>query len=327
MTARIALDAMGGDHAPHQMVLGALDAAASGVDVVLVGDTPRIEAELEALGADLPIVHATECISMEDDPAVAIREKKGASVTVAARLVAAGDAHGIVSAGSTGATLAAAAIVIGRLPGVSRPAIAAIFPIGSPTVVLDVGANLEVRPSTLAEFGVMGSVLAEIHLGIATPRVGLLNIGEEAGKGREAEREAHDLLAGMPIHFIGNVEGRDLGKATADVFVTDGFTGNVMLKTSEGTANAVAALVLETLAEDDDPGFQESAGAVLPKLLAVRERLDPEAYGGAHLVGTRGTVVIAHGSSSRVAVANALRMAADGADGGLTAKIEAGLRG
>ena len=327
MTARIALDAMGGDHAPHQLVRGALDAAASGVDVVLVGDTPKIEAELEALGAELPIVHAPECISMEDDPAVAIREKKGASVTVAARLVSEGEADGIVSAGSTGAALAAAAIIIGRLPGVSRPAIAALFPIGNPTVVLDVGANLEVKPSTLAEFGVMGSVLAEIHLGIAAPRVGLLNVGEESGKGRDAEKEAHTLLAGMPIDFVGNVEGWDLGRSKADVFVTDGFTGNVMLKTAEGVAKAVAGLVLETITEDGDPTFRESAGAVLPKLLAVRERLDPEAYGGAHLVGARGTVVIAHGSSSRVAVANAVRLAAAGAEQGLTSKIEAGLRG
>jgi glycerol-3-phosphate acyltransferase PlsX len=327
MTARIALDAMGGDHAPHQLVRGALDAAASGVEVVLVGDTPKIEEQLEALGAELPVVHAPECISMEDDPAVAIREKKGASVSVAARLVSDGEADGIVSAGSSGAALAAAAIIIGRLPGVSRPAIAAFFPMGNPTVVLDVGANLEVRPSILAEFGVMGSVLAEIHLGIAAPKVGLLNIGEESGKGRDAEKEAHALLAGMPIDFVGNVEGRDLGKAKADVFVTDGFTGNVMLKTAEGVAKAVAGLVLETLTEDGDPAFQESAGAVLPKLLAVRERFDPEAYGGAHLVGARGTVVIAHGSSSRVAVANALRLAADGVERGLTSRIEAGLRG
>jgi glycerol-3-phosphate acyltransferase PlsX len=233
----------------------------------------------------------------------------------------------MVSAGSTGATLAAAAIVVGRLPGVSRPAIAAFFPIGAPTVVLDVGANLEVKPASLAEFGVMGAVLAEVHLGTESPRVGLLNIGEEPGKGREAEREAHALLAARPIDFIGNVEGRDLGRGTAEVFVTDGFTGNVLLKTIEGTARGVAGMVLEALAGDDDPGFRDAAGTVLPKLLAVRERLDPEAYGGAHLVGARGTVVIAHGSSSRVAVANALRLAADGARRGLPAKIEAGLNG
>jgi len=327
MTARIALDAMGGDHAPHQTVLGALDAAARGVDVVLVGDTPQIEAELVAAGSKLPIVHAPEVVAMEDDPASAIRAKKGASVTVAARMVSDGDAHGMVSAGSTGAALAAAAIVIGRLQGVSRPAIATIFPMGTPAVVLDIGANLEVRPAALAEFGVMGSVLAEIYLGREAPKVGLLNIGEETGKGRAVEKEAHLLLERMPIDFIGNVEGRDLGTDKADVFVTDGFTGNVLLKTAEGVARVVAGVVLETLADDDDPAFQEAAGAVLPKLLAVRQRFDPEAHGGAHLVGIKGTVVISHGSSSRVAVANALQMAAEGAEQGLPAKIEAGLHG
>jgi glycerol-3-phosphate acyltransferase PlsX len=327
MTARIALDAMGGDHAPRQTVLGALDAAAAGVDVVLVGDTPRLEAELEAAGAVLPIVHAPEHVGMGDDPAAAIREKKGASVTVAARLVSQGEAAGMVSAGSTGAALAASAIVIGRLPGVSRPAIAAFFPIGAPSVVLDVGANLEVKPSTLAEFGVMGSVLAEVHLGIGSPRVALVNIGEEPGKGRDAEREAHKLLAAMPIDFVGNAEGRDLGRGTADVFVTDGFTGNVLLKTVEGTARAVAGVVLESLSQDADPAFREAVGSVLPRLLEVRSLLDPEQHGGAHLVGVKGTVVISHGSSSRVALANALRLAADGAEQGLTSKIEAGLSG
>ena len=327
MTARIALDAMGGDHAPHQTVLGAVDAAAAGVDVVLVGDPALLEPHLEEAGANLPVISATEVVSMDDDPASAIREKKGASVTVAARMVADGEAAGMVSAGSTGATLAASAIVVGRLPGVSRPAIAAVFPLGNRTVVLDVGANLEVKPSNLAEFGVMGASLAQTHLAKPSPRVGLLNIGEEPGKGREIEKEAHAELGAMPIDFTGNVEGRDLGAGTVDVIVTDGFTGNVLLKTAEGTARAAAALVMKTLADDTDPRFREAAGTVLPRLLAVRDRMDPEAYGGAHLLGVKGTVVIAHGSSSRVAVANALRVAAEGADAGLPAKIEAGLRG
>lgn len=327
MTARIALDAMGGDHAPHQTVLGALDAAATGIDVVLVGDTPQIESELRAAGADLPIVHAPEVVSMHDDPASAIRSKKGASVTVAARMVSDGQADGMVSAGSTGASLAASAIVIGRIPGVGRPAIATIFPMGNPTVLLDIGANIDVKPSALAQFGVMGSEIARIYLGIDNPKVGLLNIGEESTKGRDQEREAHALLGGMPIDFIGNVEGRDLGADKADVIVTDGFTGNVALKTAEGTARAVAHIVLEALASDADPAFQEAAGAVLPKLLSVRERFDPEAHGGAYLVGVKGTVVIAHGSSSRVAIANALKMAAEGAAQGLPARIEAGLHG
>lgn len=325
--ARIALDAMGGDHAPHQTVLGALDAAARGVDVVLVGDEPVLAAHLAAAGADLPIVHAPETIGMGDDPAAAIREKKGASVTVAARLVADGEADGTVSAGSTGAAMAAAAIVIGRVKGASRPAIATVFPVGSPTVVLDAGANTEVKPEHLVQFAVMGSVFAQIYLDRPEPTIGLLNIGEEEGKGRDLEREAHALMKARVPRFVGNVEGRDLGRGTADVFVTDGFTGNVLLKTAEGVARVVGRFVLEGLAGESDPEVQAAIAMVLPKMMALSERFDPEAYGGAHLLGVRGTVVIAHGSSSRRAIANALVMAGEGAERGLVARIEAGLGG
>jgi glycerol-3-phosphate acyltransferase PlsX len=325
---RIALDAMGGDFAPQQTVLGAIDASGRGVDVVLVGDEGPLRAELEKSGFDLPIVHAPDVIDMTDDPAVAIREKKGASVSVAARLVGEGKADGMVSAGSTGAAMAAAAIVIGRIPGVSRPAIATIFPLGTPTVVLDAGANIDVKASHLAQFAVMGSVVAEVYLGVAEPTVGLLNIGEEEGKGRELEREAYKVLSGqVAIRFVGNVEGRDLGRGKADVIVTDGFTGNVLLKTAEGSVRAVARVILEAISEDTDPEVQTAAQVILPRLMALRQRFDPEAYGGAHLVGVKGTVVIAHGSSSRVAIANALAMAAEGAERGLVARIEAGLSG
>jgi glycerol-3-phosphate acyltransferase PlsX len=327
VTARVVLDAMGGDHAPRQTVLGAVDAADRGIDVVLAGDETRLRAILAEVGADLPVVHAPEHIEMDEDPAAAIRGKKGASVTVAARLVASGEAAGMVSAGSTGAALAAAAILIGRIQGVSRPAIATILPLTEPVVVLDAGANIDVKAQHLAEFGVMGSMLARVHLGIEEPRVGLLNIGEEPGKGRHLERSAHALLADLPIHFIGNVEGRELGGGSVDVIVTDGFTGNVMLKSAEGTARAIAGMVLEALASNEDPGFQEAAGMVLPSLLALRERVDPDTHGGAHLLGVRGTVVIAHGSSSRLAVANALAMAAEGAARDLPGLIERGLGG
>jgi len=325
--ARIALDAMGGDHAPGQIVLGAIDACERGVDVVLVGDEAVVRAELDSVGADLPVVHAPEVIGMGEDPAAAIRSKKGASVTVAAGLVAAGDADGMVSAGSTGAALAAAAFVIGRIKGVSRPAIAAIFPLGSPTVVLDVGANIDVKPEHLAQFAIMGRVVAQIYLDIAEPKIGLLNIGEEEAKGRDLEKEAFELIKALPVDFVGNVEGRDLGTGTADVVVTDGFTGNVLLKTAEGTSRAVGRFVLEALAESDDPAIQEAAPVVLPHLLQLRQKFDPEAYGGAHLVGARGTVVIAHGSSSRIAIANALALASEGAERGLVTRIEAGLSG
>ena len=327
--ATIALDAMGGDNAPRETLRGAISAADRGVDVVLVGNTPVLERLLDEFGADLPIVHAPETIAMGEDPAVAVRSKRDASVTVAGRLVASGDAVGMVSAGSTGAAIAAAAIVIGRVRGVARPAIATIFPMGSPTVVLDSGANIEVKPEHLGQFAVMGSVLASVYLGVERPRIGLLNIGEEAGKGREFEKAAYEHLAAMDaIEFVGNVEGRDLGTDAADVIVTDGFTGNVLLKVAEGTAVMIGRQVMNSLGENaSDPAYQQALAAVTPRLMALRNRLDPEAYGGAHLVGANGTVVIAHGSSSRIAVANAIVMAAEGAEQGLVSMIEEGLGG
>lgn len=325
--ARIALDAMGGDLAPLETVRGAIDAAARGVDVVLVGDHAVVSRILDDHGATLPIVHAPEMIGMGEDPARAIRRKPDASVTVAARMVADGRAQGMVSAGSTGAALAAASIVIGRIRGIARPAIATVFPLGGGTVLLDAGANIEVQPAHLVQFAVMGVVLARIHLGVAEPRVGLLNIGEEASKGRDLEKRAHEALRASGLRFVGNVEGRDLGGGVAEVIVTDGFTGNVVLKVAEGTARAVGRMVVESLADDSDPALQAAVAAVLPRLAALRERLDPEAHGGAHLVGVAGTVVIAHGSSSRLAVANALMVAAEGARRGLVGMIEEGLRG
>ncbi|MEE8331841.1 MAG: phosphate acyltransferase PlsX [Acidimicrobiia bacterium] len=322
--ARIALDAMGGDRAPEELVAGAILAAREGVDVVLIGDEGKLQALLDADGADLPTINATEVIGMDDDPGSAIREKKDASVAVAARLVEAGEAVGMVSAGSTGATLAAAALIIGRLPGVSRPAIGSLFPAGDGIVVLDVGANIECHAEHLAQFAVMGSALATTYLAKTEPRVGLLNIGEEEGKGRALEKEAHALLSKLPVNFIGNVEGYDLATDKADVFVTDGFTGNVMLKTSEGAARFLAHVTTEALLDEADP---ELAHALAGRLAGINERIDPESYGGAHLVGTKGVVVIAHGSSSRIAVTNALRMAAEGAARDLPGRVAAGLAG
>jgi glycerol-3-phosphate acyltransferase PlsX len=321
---RIALDAMGGDHAPQETVGGAVDAAGRGVDVVLVGDESRLRPLLRECGADLPVVHAPEEIGMGDDVASAIRDKRRSSISVAAGLVAEGEAAGLVSAGSTGAAVAAGAILVGRLPGVSRPALAAIFPVGRPTVVLDIGANLEVRPENLVQFGVMGGVMSQVYLGVADPVVGLLSIGEEPGKGRALEKEAHALLAAAPLRFGGNVEGRDLGRGTADVFVTDGFTGNVLLKVAEGMASAMGRLLLAALG-GEDPALQAALPAVLPRLAGIRERLDPDTHGGAHLLGTRGTVVVAHGSASRRGVANALLLAAEGAEQHLVDRIAAGL--
>ncbi len=316
--ARIALDAMGGDNAPTETVAGAVEASHRGVDVVLVGDHVALETELAKHDTRLPIVDAPEVIEMSDDPARSLREKPGASITVSAKLVAEGTADGMVSAGSTGAAMAAAAIIIGRIKGVSRPSIASLFPTpGSPTLVLDSGANPDVKAEQLAQFGIMGSVAVQVMLGLDHPRVGLLSNGEEKGKGRDLERAAYELLEKSNLNFIGNVEGRDIATDRADVIVTDGFTGNIVVKTSEGAIQIVALYLLEELSALD-PAIQEAA---MPALFRVRQRLDWETYGGAQLLGVKGVVVIAHGASSRVAIANALVLAGDSADQDLPGRL------
>jgi glycerol-3-phosphate acyltransferase PlsX len=319
--ARVVVDAMGGDHAPGEIVRGAIDASAEGVDVVLVGDRSQIDPVLDRFQSDLPVIHASEVIEMHEDPARVVREKKDSSIMVAARLVKEGEAEAVISAGSTGAALAAAAFVIGRLKGVSRPAIASVFP--TREVVLDVGANVDVRPLNLAQFGVMGSAVAKVFLDIEEPGVGLLNIGEEAGKGRDLEKEAHSLLADSDgINFVGNVEGRDLGRGRADVFVTDGFTGNVLLKTGEGTSRAMFRFLLEAMQAEK---YQAAVAELMPAFMELRQMIDPETIGGAHLVGTKGVVVIAHGASSHRAIANAVVMAAEGVEHGLVDLIADGI--
>ncbi len=316
--ARIALDAMGGDNAPTETVAGAVEAARRGVDVVLVGHYDILQTELANHERRLPVVDAPDVIEMGEDPARALRDKPGASITVAAKLVAEGAADGMVSAGSTGAAMAAAAIIIGRIKGVSRPSIASIFPTpGSPTLVLDSGANPDVKPDQIVQFALMGSVAAEILLGAVDPRVGLLSIGEEKGKGRDLERAAYDLLEAAPIRFVGNLEGRDVATDKADVIVTDGFTGNIFLKTMEGAAQVVLGYTMDELAKLD-PEIQKVA---IPAIDDVRERLDYETYGGAQLLGIKAVVVISHGSSSRVAIANALTMARDGAENDLPGRV------
>lgn len=305
---------MGGDHAPTEIVAGAVEASVRGVDVVLVGDPDVVNNELDRLGTNLEVVEATDVIAMGDDPARALREKPDASIPVAAKLVASGEVDGFVSAGSTGAAMAAAAIIIGRLRGVARPAIASVFPTaGSPTLVLDSGANPEVKPEQLAQFAIMGSIAASTLLGAEPARVGLLSIGEERGKGRPLEKAAYDLIEAGPTHFVGNIEGRDVATDKVDVIVTDGFTGNVFLKATEGTASLLNRLILESLSDLPSDVQQQ----VMPALLQVRDRMDWETYGGAQLLGVGGTVIIAHGSSSRKAIANALTMARDGAAHGL----------
>ena len=305
---------MGGDNAPTETVAGAVEASRRGVDVVLVGRYEVLQAELATHDRRLPIVDAPDVIEMGEDPARALREKPGASITVAARLVAEKSADGMVSAGSTGAAMAAAAIIIGRIKGVARPSIASIFPTpGSPTLVLDSGANPDVKADQLVQFAIMGSVAAEVLLGATDPRVGLLSIGEERGKGRDLERAAFDLLEAAPIRFVGNLEGRDVATDKADVIVTDGFTGNIFLKTMEGAAEVVNRYTMDEIHKLD----QEVQDVVIPALDNVRERLDYETYGGAQLLGVKAVVVISHGASSRVAICNALSLASDAAENDL----------
>ncbi len=319
--ATIAIDAMGGDNAPVEIVNGGIDAAKRGHSIVLVGDKERIAPLLDAADVTIPVVHASESIEMADDPAAAIREKRDASISVAARLVKAGEVDGLVSAGSTGAAMAAAVFMIGRLPGVARPAIASYFPSGA--VVLDMGANLSCRASDLAQFAVMGAALAKTHHGLEQPTVGLLNIGAEAGKGRVLEREAYDLLGTIPgVEFVGNVEGTDLALSKADVIVCDGYTGNILLKTAEGTARLVLQYVLEAVSE---PQYAEAVQVLAPAVMGLRDRLNPERVGGAHLLGVNGVVVVTHGSSTRLGISTAVGTAAEAADGGLPGLIAAGL--
>lgn len=316
--ARIALDAMGGDHAPAETVAGALDAVGRGVDVILVGRRDALEEELSKHDANIPIVDAPDVIDMGDDPGRALREKPEASISVAARLVAQGEAQGYVSAGSTGAAMAAAAIIVGRIKGVARPAIATVFPTPtSPTLVLDAGANPEVKPEQLAQFGIMGSVAAEVLFEVESPRVGLLTIGEEKGKGRDLDRAAFDLLEAGPVNFVGNLEGHDIAADKADVIVTDGFTGNIFLKTTEGAARLVSRYFMEALSAIP----ADAQEAALSAIMSVKDRLDPETYGGAQLLGVKSVVVIAHGNSSRIAISNALSMARDGADHDLAGRL------
>jgi phosphate acyltransferase len=309
---------MGGDRAPTETVAGALAASAQGVDVVLVGDEAELRAELRSLGADLPVVHAPDVIGMADDPARAIRDKPESSVAVCARLVRTGDVDGFVSAGSTGAAMASAAILIGRVHGVLRPTIATVLPTrGTSTIMVDSGANPEVKPEHLVQFGEMGAALAEIGLGISHPRVALLNIGEEKGKGRPLDKAAYELLSNANVGFVGNVEGTDVAGDKADVIVTDGFTGNVFLKTIEGAGGLVISLLEEALEAASEATREEVMGLITP----IVHRMDYEETGGAFLLGVDGVVVIAHGSSGRRAIANALVMAYEGAKGGLVSRV------
>jgi len=304
----IAVDALGGDHAPDAILEGAHRAARAGTPVVLVGpeDLPTTEGD-----STLDLIVASEVIGMTEDPAQSVRRKKDSTLVRAAEAVRDGRAGAMVSAGNTGATMASALLRMGRISGVKRPAIATPIPVpgSTPTVLLDAGANAEVQPEWLVQFAAMGSVYARHRFDIPTPRVGLLSIGEEPGKGDTLRKEAYELLAAAPgIDFLGNVEGRDVMSDTVDVCVTDGFTGNVVLKTLEGGMKAVIAALLGAFAADE---YREHADALMPALLPLYEQLSPDTYGGAILLGVDGVCIISHGSSSSTAIANAVRVARD----------------
>jgi glycerol-3-phosphate acyltransferase PlsX len=298
---------MGGDRAPEEVVAGAIEAAADGIEPILYG--PK---GLDT--GDVPLVETTEVIAMDEKPAEAVRSKPDSSLVAACRGVGEGEADAVVSAGNTGAMLAACFLELRRLPAVARPAIAVVIPsTKGPTVLIDAGANADARPEHLLQFAHMGSVFAQEVLDVPEPEVRLLSIGEEPEKGNQLTLEAHALLVSAEgLNFRGNTESRDLLAGAADVVVCDGFTGNVVLKLLEGTISTV----LETLREEITASRRGKIGGLLirPAARGMRSRLDPDTYGGAYLLGLRGLAVIAHGNSPRRAIANAIRLAARGVE-------------
>ncbi len=314
--APVAVDAMGGDHAPAAVVQGSINAARKGQPVILVGPEAAVRGELHRLraAAALPIAvrHAAEVVGMEEHPGQAMRRKRGNSIRVACELVKSGEASGMVSAGNSGAVMAGALFVLGRLPSVERPAILTQLPAlrGSP-VFLDAGANVECRAVHLVQFALMGEVYSRRVLGVARPRVAILSNGEEASKGTDLTRAAAAALRCADIHFTGYCEGRDVLTGEIDVVATDGFTGNVALKTMEGTARVVEVLTREAIRTN----AATKIGGLLAKkaLAALRRRLDWREVGGAPLLGVRGVVIIGHGRSDALAVENAIERAADAA--------------
>jgi glycerol-3-phosphate acyltransferase PlsX len=346
MPSVIALDAMGSDRAPKPEVEGAIHAARNyGVRVLLVGPEATIKAELDrhpsALRLPLEIVHASEVITMEDKAVQAVRSKRDSSMHVGLRLVREGQAAGFVTAGNTGAAMASAKMVLGALPGVDRPALAAVFPTapGTAAILLDVGANVDCKPHNLEQFAVMGEIyfrsmfgeskfgdLKRTRAGFSAgraPRVGLLSIGEEETKGNELTRESFQLLKRLPLNFVGNVEGRDLFNGHVDVIVADGFVGNVALKISEGVANLVRTVLKESLRAT----ITRQVGYLLSRsaFSDFKKRIDHTEYGGAPLLGLKGVCIITHGSSNANAIKNAVRVAAEFSQRRINESIEQGL--
>ena len=306
---RIAVDALGGDKAPREVVAGAVAAAKRlpRDEILLVGDRALVEPEVGASApTNLSLRDAGGSVGMGDEAASALRARPDASVAVAAEMVRDGEADAFFSAGNTGATVAAALLRIGRLEGCRRPAIATVLPLRSPILLLDAGATVMCRPQDLLNFAILGSVFAQRYFGLdGDARVGLINVGEEPGKGNDLAKEAHRLMNESPgVRFVGNVEGRDIGSGVADVLVTDGFTGNVVLKTAEGVAREILGMLRSAITGGTVSKI--AAGILRPRLVSVRDRVDPENYGGSFLLGVRGSVVIGHGNSGAHGVENAL---------------------
>src|SRR5437667_6953374 len=325
-TIRIAVDAMGGDHAPDEIVKGALLAAAEyPIEVILVGKEEVVRQTLAAAGSiprNVEVVDAREVVEMEDNALTPLRRKRNSSVRVCANLVAEGRADAFVSAGNTGATWTSARAVMGMIEGVSRPALAAILPrLDGHTVLLDVGANVDAKPNHLREFAVMGHFYAQMLFGIEAPRVGLLSIGEEEGKGNELTKETYRVLKETGLNFIGNAEGRDVYNGNADVVVCDGFIGNVVLKASE----ALGEFVSTTLRHEMTRTWKHKVGGLLAKsaFVNLKKRMDYSEYGGAPLLGVKGGCIVCHGRSNAKAIKNAVRVAYDFARNRIDEKIQA----
>lgn len=324
----IAVDAMGGDNAPHAIIAGARRASEeNGIPVVLVGRPDEIGDT-----GGLPVIPASEVIAMDADPGSSVRTMKDSSLVRAAEAVRDGDASAMISAGNTGATMASALLRTGRIKGVSRPAIATPIPgpSGTPTVLLDAGANAECKEEWLVQFAQMGAIFARARFGVAKPRIGLLSIGEEAGKGSPFVKETWKLLddvdwQALDADFIGNVEGRDLMGSEVDVAVTDGFTGNVALKTLEGCAKNIVGALLEAFESTEET--KAAAEQLYPALLPLYQRFDADSYGGAMLLGTKGPCIISHGSSSEDAIVNAISVASEMVELNVVGQIHSAING
>ena len=325
--ARIAIDAMGGDHAPAEIVAGALRAQEElGVKILLVGDPEAVGAAIRqhTNASPLEIISAEGTIEMGEEPLSALRRKPKASINVAMDLVKRKQADAVVSAGHSGAVMAAALLRLGRLRGIDRPAIGAVLPTmiaGKPVIILDVGANVDCRPKFLEQFAFMGTVYSQYVLGIANPKVGLLNIGEEASKGNELALRTHQLLEKNPqIPFVGNAEGRDVLSGNFDVIVCDGFVGNVLLKFAE----AVGEVALQILREELPQGVQGKLGTSLlkPNLKRIKQRMDHAEHGGGLLLGVDGVCIISHGSSQAPTIFNAVRLAREAIDNRVLDRIQ-----